>query len=229
MSDHNHAPQKNLDTLLNKWFSGDDVALEQLRSQAQFVQLPAGYTVFRSGDECRNYLVVIDGSVRVQALSPGGREVTLYRVTSGQSCVITTSCLISQEAYPAEGVTETETSALVLSQGSFNEALACSDGFRRFVFATQGQRLGDLIHRIEDVAFGRVDARLARLLFDRGRRNAGRVSATHQQLASELGTAREVVSRQLKAFERKGWVCVRRGSIEVLDEVSLSAVWKNQG
>lgn len=228
MSEQKQAPQINLDALLSEWFPGDDVALEQLRHQAQFVQLPAGYTVFRSGDACRNYLVVVDGSVRVQALSPGGREVTLYRVTSGQSCVITTSCLISHEVYPAEGVTETETSALILAQGSFNEALARSDAFRRFVFAAQGRRLSDLIHRVEDVAFGRVDVRLARLLFDRGRRNAGRVSATHQQLASELGTAREVISRHLKAFERKGWVHVRRGSIEVLDEVSLSAVWKDQ-
>ena len=226
MSEQKQAPQINLDALLSEWFPGDDVALEQLRHQAQFVQLPAGYTVFRSGDACRNYLVVVDGSVRVQALSPGGREVTLYRVTSGQSCVITTSCLISQEVYPAEGVTETETSALVLSQGSFNEALARSDAFRRFVFAAQGQRLSDLIRRIEDVAFGRVDVRLARLLIDRGRRNAGQISATHQQLASELGTAREVVSRQLKVFERQGWIRGHRGSIEVLNDESLARVWK---
>jgi len=218
--------RESLDVLFDDWFPQDDIVLEQLRHQLQLVELPAGYEVFRRGDACRNYLVVIDGSVRVQALSPGGREVTLYRVAGGQSCVITTSCLISQEVYPAEGITELETTALVLPQGAFNEMLGKSEAFRRFVFANQGQRLSDLIHRIEDVAFGRVDARLARLLFDQGRKSAGRVSATHQKLASELGTAREVVSRQLKVFERRGWIRVRRGSVEVLDAESLASVWK---
>ena len=221
-----HSARKSLDILFDDWFPQDDIVLEQLRHQLQLVELPAAYEVFRRGDACRNYLVVIDGSIRVQALSPGGREVTLYRVAGGQSCVITTSCLISQEVYPAEGITELETTALVLQQGAFNEMLGKSEAFRRFVFANQGQRLSDLIHRIEDVAFGRVDVRLARLLFDQGRKGAGRVSATHQKLASELGTAREVVSRQLKVFERRGWIRVGRGSIEVLDTESLASVWK---
>jgi CRP/FNR family transcriptional regulator len=221
-----NSARESLDVLFDDWFPQDDVALEQLRLQLQVVELPAGYEVFRRGDACRNYLVVIDGSVRVQALSPGGREVTLYRVAGGQSCVITTSCLISQEVYPAEGITELETTALVLPQGAFNEMLGKSEAFRRFVFANQGQRLSDLIHRIEDVAFGRVDARLARLLFDQGKQSAGRVSATHQKLASELGTAREVVSRQLKVFERRGWIRVGRGRVEVLDAESLASVWR---
>jgi CRP/FNR family transcriptional regulator len=171
--------------------------------------------------------VVIDGSVRVQALSPGGREVTLYRVGSGQSCVITTSCLIGQEDYPAEGVTETETTALILSQGVFKELLSKSEAFRRFVFANQGRRLSDLIHRVEDVAFGRVDARLARLLVGRSESGGGRISATHQQLASELGTAREVVSRQLKLFEKKGWIAVRRGAVEIHNPAALAEIWKD--
>ena len=226
MSVQKHSARESLDVLFDDWFPQDDIALEQMRRQLQVVELPAGYEVFRRGDACRNYLVVIDGSIRVQALSPGGREVTLYRVASGQSCVITTSCLISQEVYPAEGITEPETTALVLPQGAFNEMLGKSEAFRRFVFANQGQRLSDLIHRIEDVAFGRVDARLARLLFDRGKHSAGRVSATHQKLASELGTAREVVSRQLKVFERRGWIRVGRGRVEVLDAESLASVWK---
>jgi CRP/FNR family transcriptional regulator len=226
MSAQENSSQDKLERLLDEWFPGNDIALEQSRRQAQVVELPPGYEVFRHGDACRNYLIVIDGSVRVQALSPGGREVTLYRVTSGQSCVITTSCLISQEVYPAEGITESETSALVFPQGAFNELLGRSEAFRRFVFASQGQRLSDLIHRVEDVAFGRVDARLARMLVGQSKRNAGTVAATHQQLASELGTAREVVSRQLKVFERRGWIKVRRGSVEILDAESLARVWK---
>ncbi len=214
----------NTSAILEQWFPRDDVVLQQLGRQVQRVTLPASHVVFRRGDACRNYIVVVRGSVRVQTLSAGGREVVLYRVTDGQTCVITTSCLISEESYPAEGVTDVETEALVIPQAVFNEALGYSESFRRFVFANQGQRLGDLIQRVEDVAFGRVDARLARHLVDRCGRRPGTVSATHQQLASELGTAREVVSRQLKVFEKDGLIAVRRGLVEILDPDALARV-----
>jgi len=213
--------------LLDQWFPGNDTVMQQLRAQVQFVKLAPDQSVFHRGDPCRNYLVVVSGSVRVQALSAGGREVVLYRVTDGQSCVITTSCLISHESYPAEGVTEAETLAMVIAQGLFNEALGKSEAFRRYVFANQGQRLSDLIQRVEDVAFGRVDARLARVLVDRCGNQPGLITATHQQLASELGTAREVVSRQLKVFGKNGWIVVHRGSVEVLRPHALSQVWKD--
>jgi CRP/FNR family transcriptional regulator len=164
--------------------------------------------------------------MRVQARSASGREVVLYRVTNAQSCVITTSCLISDETYPADGVTETETTTLVISKGVFNEVLGRSGTFRQFIFANQGQRLSDLIHRIEGVAFGRVDERLARRLFDHSQHHGGNVSTTHQQLASELGTAREVISRQLKIFEKQGWIRVSRGNVEVLQPQALEKIWK---
>ena len=101
--------------------------------------------------------------------------------------------------------------------------------FRRFVFANQGRRLSDLIRRVEDVAFGRVDARLARMLVERCGREPGSITATHLQLASELGTAREVVSRQLKVFEKNGWIAVHRGVVEVLQPRALSRVWEAAG
>lgn len=208
--------------MLDTWFPGTGAAQHTLRAQVQTVVVPQGRMVFHRGDPCRNYLVVTEGCVRVQVLSQGGREVVLYRVTDGQSCVITTSCLISREAYPAEGVTERETSALVIPRGTFNEALGCSEAFRHFVFTGQGQRLSDLIQRVEDVAFGRVDARLAKHLLDRCLSGAASINATHQQLAGELGTAREVISRQLKVFERNGWIAVHRGAVEVLQPQALS-------
>ncbi|MFQ5642708.1 MAG: Crp/Fnr family transcriptional regulator [Thiogranum sp.] len=220
---------KSVAELLDEWFPPDDLTLKALRNRVRNVRLPAGYTVFRRGDVCRDYLVVVNGSVRVQTLSTGGREVVLYRVGDGQSCVITTSCVISHEAYPAEGITETPTDALVISQDLFNEALGRSERFREFVFSSQGRRLGDLIRRVEDVAFGRIDARLAKHLVDRCENRPGLVAATHQQLASELGTAREVISRQLKVFERKEWIAVHRGSVEVLQPRALSGVWRDAG
>ena len=213
--------------LLDHWFPAEDIVLQQLREQLQLVRLPAGRDVFRLGDPCGSYLVVVNGMVRVQALSASGREVVLYRVTDGQSCVITTACLISGDVYPAEGVTEAETTALAVPQGVFTELLGRSAAFRSFVFSSQGQRLSDLIQRIEDVAFGRVDGRLARMLLDRSKANGGAILATHQQLASELGTAREVISRQLKVFEKQGWIRVQRGSVEVLQPQALVSICKD--
>jgi len=217
---------QNVEELLDAWFPENDVST-QLRAQVQRVHLPAGEAVFQRGDTCRNYMVVVDGCVRIQVLSTGGREVVLYRVGDGQSCVITTSCLISHEAYPAEGITERATDALIIPKELFNEALAHSESFRKFVFASQGQRLGDLIKRVEDVAFGRIDARLAKHLVDRCENEPGLITATHQQLASELGTAREVVSRQLKVFEKQAWIAVHRGSVEILQPQALSRVWQD--
>ncbi len=209
------------DDLLERLFPAAEPGLEALRRGVGQVCLPAGQVVFRRGDPCRNYLLVVQGSVRVQVLAANGREITLYRVRDGQSCVITTSCLISIESYPAEGVAEVETTALVVPQSVFDQALGDSAEFRRFVFANQGQRLGDLIQRVEDVVFGRIDVRLARLLMTLSEHGAQPIAITHQQLASELGSAREVISRQLKQFAGRDWVCIGRGVIEVKAPAAL--------
>lgn len=207
-------------------FPGDSPKQIALRQQIKPASLPAGQNVFHRGDACQNYLILVSGSVKVQVLSPGGREVVLYRVLDGESCVITTSCLISHETYPAEGITEMDTVALIIPCPVFEESLAHSPTFREFVFSNQGRRLGDLIQRVEDIAFGRLDERLARLLSERSERGDRAVAATHQELAGELGTAREVVSRQLKVFEQNGWIVTHRGSVDVVDADALDSLWQ---
>lgn len=152
-----------------------------------------------------NLLLVLQGSVRVQQLSETGREIVLYRVAAGESCVMTTAALIAQDSYAAYGITETACRAVMIPRPLFDDLLARSEPFRRLVFASYAQRIADLFAVIEALAFQRVDIRLAQRLL----RLAGadhRVTATHQQLATELGTAREVVSRQLQEFHRRGWI-----------------------
>ena len=190
-----------------------------LKRGAQLVDLPAGQAVFGTGDACHNYLLVIDGSVRVQMTSESGREIVLYRVDSGESCVLTTSCLLAHETYAAEGVTETPVRAVAIPARLFLDLLGRSAALRNFVFTTYGSRIADLMMLVEEVAFGRLDLRLARFLLKHG--VGDELDATHQALAVELGTAREVVSRQLKEFERQGWVKLSRGRIHVLDPVAL--------
>lgn len=199
----------------------DEEARRLLLGAAHNVVLPAGTVLFQEGSHCESYMLVLEGSVRVQKLSETGREIVLYRVERGQSCVLTTSCLMTREDYGAEGIAETEIHAVMLPAQPFRALLAQSDIFRDFVFAAYASRIAGLLLLIEEVAFGRIDARLAQWLLTRGAED-GQWRGTHQDLAVELGTAREVVSRQLKEFERRGWVSLFRGRIDIIDKTALA-------
>lgn len=201
----------------------DPDSARMLEGAARTITIPAGTVLFQDGTECSSYVLVMDGSIRVQKVSEGGREIVLYRVESGQSCVLTTNCLIAREDYAAEGIAETEVRALVLPAATFRQLLGKSEAFRDFVFAAYATRIADLLMLIEEVAFGRIDVRLAGWL--RGHADGqGEIRATHQDIATELGTAREVISRQLKEFERRGWVTLHRGRIQVKDGAGLAAL-----
>jgi CRP/FNR family transcriptional regulator len=199
----------------------DPESARLLESTARIIGVPAGTVLFQDGSECQAYVLVLDGSVRVQKVSENGREIVLYRVEAGQSCVLTTNCLIAREDYAAQGIAETDIRALVLPAATFRALLAKSEAFRDFVFSAYATRIGDLLMLIEEVAFGRIDVRLAGWL----RQRAGSaIRVTHQEVAVELGTAREVISRQLKEFERRGWVALGRGRIEVTDAAGLATL-----
>lgn len=201
----------------------DDPVGLRIVSEAQPLRVPPHTTVFRIGDACENYLLVIQGSVRVRQTAPNGREIVLYRVGPGESCVLTTSCLLGADTYAAEGVTESEVEAIAIPAPAFHRAVASSTGFREFVFAGFGQRLSSLMTLVEEVAFGRLEARLAQRLLQFADEQ-GMVSRTHQELATEIGSAREVISRQLKEFERQGWVALHRGKVEIRDREALATL-----
>ncbi len=198
-----------------------DDKVRALMTNAQRMQVPAAKEVFTPGAECRNYLLVLDGSVRVQLLTASGREIVLYHVNRGDSCVLTTSCLLGGDQYPAVGITREPVTALALPAEEFHVALDESAAFRQFVFARLGKRLAEVMGRIEEVAFGPIDARLARSLLDLSGEQA-LLTVTHQQLAAELGSAREVISRHLKRFEERGLVRLGRGTIALLDRARLA-------
>ena len=206
--------------------NADDPAIDRILAKAKTVSVPAGTSIFNPGSPCQHYLLVIEGSVRVQLVAENGREVVLYRVRNGESCILTTSCLLSAEHYPAEGIAETEVKALALPQSAFNEGLDQSPAFRRFVFANLGQRFAAVVTRMEEVAFHSIDSRLADALLKRSDQHA-HAAITHQALALELGTAREVISRHLKRFEAQGWVQLSRGTITLIDTDALAKTRNN--
>jgi len=196
---------------------------KKILTEAKKVNLPAGSTVFYQGASCDNFLLVMQGSVKVFTRSHNGREIVLYRVEQGQSCTLTTSCLLANNTYPAEGVTETDIEALVIPVNEFNQGLANSNSFRQFVFNTYGQRLCEVICLVNDVSFNRIDIRLAKQLLSHADYQL-KVNKTHQELATELGSAREVISRQLKVFSNKNWLLLGRGKIEITSEKALESL-----
>jgi CRP/FNR family transcriptional regulator len=184
------------------------------------VDLPAGTRIFGPGQSPENYLLLLEGTVRVQQVSENGREIVLYRVAAGQSCALTTACLMGYEDYQAEGVAETAVTAVAIPRATFDEAIARSAAFRKFVFTAFSVNVTTLFKLIEEVAFSRIDERLAQRLLQLADA-AGHIEITHQQLAAELGSAREVIGRQLNEFQRRGWVTTSRGSIDLTNPGGL--------
>jgi len=197
-----------------------DPALLDMLAAAREVSLDSGAVVFHAGASCQAYLLVLEGTVLVQFTTESGRDVVLYHVGAGNSCVLTTSCLLGSVPYPAEGITQSPVRALTISATEFMRAMNASPEFRAFVLRNVGRRFAEVIGRMTDVAFGQIDSRLARALLEASR-TAPRAGITHEALAGELGSAREVVSRHLKRFEQCGWVRLGRGHIEVVDRAAL--------
>jgi CRP/FNR family transcriptional regulator len=195
-----------------------DAALARFLRTGRVVELPAGAGVFHAGDPCRAYMLVLSGRVVVRLTSEGGREVTLYEVPAGDACVLTTACLLGNQAYTADAVALTDVTACVFERAAFESALDASPALRRFVLGHLSQRLGSMISRFDEVAFGDIDRRLARTLLADG---ADQVRQTHESLAVAAGTAREVVSRHLKRFAARGWVELGRGVVVIRDRQAL--------
>ncbi|MBU2993152.1 Crp/Fnr family transcriptional regulator [Octadecabacter sp. 1_MG-2023] len=197
-----------------------------LTTRSVIIDVPEGVTLFGPKNSPENMLFLLDGTVRVQQVSETGHEIVLYRIQAGQSCVLTTACLLAYEDYAADGITETPVQAAAVPRDVFDDLVSQSKSFRDFVFAAFSKRITDLFRMIDEVAFQRIDVRLAdRLLSLAGPDDV--VKTTHQKLSVELGTAREVVSRQLQEFHRRGWIDQARGSVTLLDVDQLKRLAKH--
>jgi len=198
----------------------DEATLEALLRDSSVLSLPVNERVFGPGLAPQNFLLLIDGTIRVQQTASNGREIVLYRISAGESCALTTACLMGYERYQAEAIVEVETRAVAVPRKLFDELVSSSADFRRFVFAAFSHRITGLFRVIEEVAFSRMDIRLAAKLLELSN-DADTLDVTHQNLATELGSVREVVSRQLGEFQRRGWVEVNRGQVQLLDRAAL--------
>jgi len=197
--------------------NGIDAKIRQrVADQVQTVSVPTGTVLFDEAQPCSGFPFIIQGSVRVLKSAANGRELPLYRVLPGETCIISSSCLLGHIAYNARGVAQGETTLVLLPRALFDELLS-APSFRDFIFQLFAERMADLMQLVEEVAFRKLDQRLAALLLGKGKM----VHATHQHLADELGSVREMVSRLLKGFAEQKIVALGREQIEILDPSRL--------
>jgi CRP/FNR family transcriptional regulator, anaerobic regulatory protein len=191
-------------------------APERARLDALPVQtLPRGSRVFGPGDTAQGFAVVLSGRIEVSLTGPSGREILLYAVEPGQSCIQTTLGLLGDEPYSGDAEAATETRLVLLPAPLFHGLMDRSPPFRAFVFRAFATRMNEMTRLLERVAFTRIEARLARALLDTAK--DGAVEATHAELAARIGSAREVVSRRLEAMAKRGWVSTDRGRVVLRD------------
>lgn len=192
---------------------------QRLMATMQSMTVPAGTVLFDERQPCLGFPFVLAGSIRVTKAAANGRELPLYRVLPGESCIITSSCLLGHAAYNARGTTEAASTLILLPRNLFDELLGQA-AFRDFVFNQFAERMAELMQLVEEVAFRKLDQRLASLLLGKGRV----LHTTHQQLADELGSVREMVSRLLKGFAEQGLVRLGREQVEILEPAGLRLI-----
>ena len=184
------------------------------------LSVPQGTVLFHAGDSCSGFVVLHEGSIKVSLTAENGREIILYRVRPGEICLQTFGCLINDHPYGAEGIAETDVTLELLPKVIFEQRVATDAQFRERLFGAVASRFADMEQLVEDVALTGFTARLARGLL-RLRDANGHVHATHETLATEIGSGRAAVSRGLGAFAREGLIAIERGRIVVLNSDGL--------
>lgn len=199
--------------------AGPELRRELLQT-ASLARIPTGRDVFVMGDEAEAIALLLTGVVRVYKVGETGREITLYRFGLGESCILTANAILNQQSFPAIATVEQEAEVVLIPAAAFREWVRRTDFWREFVFDLLSQRLASVMAIVDEVAFRRMDARLADLLLRRGQA-ANPIPITHQELAAELGSSREVISRLLEDLANRGAIRLARGSVEIADFQAL--------
>ncbi|MBI5055858.1 MAG: Crp/Fnr family transcriptional regulator [Nitrospirae bacterium] len=195
---------------------------KQITEHALVVRIPKGKFVFLEGDECKQLALVLSGTVRVYKPAESGREITLYRLGKGESCILTASCIFNNGQFPAIAIIEEDVEAALVPAAIFRNWINRYEIWRDYIFNLLSRRLSDILATVEEVTFRRMDMRIAEYLLKLAHTHKDGINITHQDIAMELGTSREVVSRILKHFESDNIISLGRGTISITDLNGLS-------
>ncbi|HSQ89487.1 Crp/Fnr family transcriptional regulator [Romboutsia sp.] len=203
-------------------------AKDIIKSSLIVKNFDSDYTLIHEGSSCLGFSLIIDGAIRVYKLSDKGREATLYKLNSGDTCYLSMSCMLSSDSYPAFAeVIEPATIAFIPSN-IFNKYVYNTLEFQKYIFKNLYSKFNDVLEVLEEIAFERIDVRIAKhlLLTSQKTNNSKFLYLTQEKIAQELGTSREVVSRMLADFKNKDILTSQRGKITILDFEKLNAVTK---
>jgi len=189
---------------------------KQLEAIGKPVSIPKGVTLLSPGSPVEAVVIPTKGSIRVFSASENGRSIGLYWVGPQETCIIGTSCLFNDSKYPAFACSETATEALTVPVHQFRELFEKDAQVQNFIFSLISFRLLAVMELVSEVAFNKVDSRLAKFLLKR-KNEADLISLTHDEIAQSLGTTREVVSRMLKNYANEGWIEQSHGNIALRD------------
>jgi CRP/FNR family transcriptional regulator len=195
--------------------------IRDFKDNAYFAKIPSGRDIFVEGDEVDGIALMMSGVVRVYKLGETGREITLYRFGEGESCVITANAILNQQGFPAIAQVEQDAEAVMIPAEVFSNWVKQYDPWRDFVFSLVSDRLASVMEIVDEVAFQRMDRRVASFLLNRSKLQ-NPILITHQEIANEIGSSREVISRLLEDFSNRELVRLSRGEIQILDFEGLN-------
>ena len=219
MLDENHFERISL--ALPFLQSASHQLIRDFKDNAYFAKIPSGRDIFVEGDQVDGIALMMSGVVRVYKLGETGREITLYRFGEGESCVITANAILNQQDFPAIAQVEQDAEAVMIPAEVFSNWVKQYDPWRDFVFGLVSDRLASVMEIVDEVAFQRMDRRVASFLLNRSELQ-NPILITHQEIANEIGSSREVISRLLEDFSNRELVRLSRGEIQILDFEGLN-------
>ncbi|PHS31380.1 MAG: hypothetical protein COA95_06160 [Methylophaga sp.] len=192
-----------------------------LQHHVEEITAPAGTIIASPGDICQNLIVLLEGQVRIYRPAEDGRSITLYNVGKGESCTLTASCILNTTAFPAIAKVEKDAKGFVISAKQVQKWLKTEPIWQNYMFSLLSQRIVALISLVDALAFQNLDVRLAYWLLDHSQ-SQSIINTTHQRIADDLASSREVISRLLKEFEVNGCLNLARGYVELINREKLS-------
>ena len=213
--------QINIDPIFPLFEEADLEIRDEFQRCSVYKKIEKGLIIANEGDDVNSFALVINGSVRIYKIGETGRGITLYRVQRGESCILTAACALSQISFPAYANVEDAIEIIVVPANVFRQWVNVYEIWRRYVFSLLAQRLSGILATIEEVAFRRVDVRLIEYLIHISQYKGLSIQKTHQEIARELGSAREVINRMLKDMESENLIILSRGVIQIKDILSL--------
>lgn len=194
---------------------------DALRAQSMLKTLENRQVLVPGGAECAYLPFVLEGVLRIYKVSEAGKEVTLYRIEQGESCILSATCILNGGSFPAIAEAEQHTQILLLPAPLLSRLVEEDSACRRFIFDQYARRLDAVLTLVEEVTFHHMDMRIAAFLLRNATESGAAVSITHGEIAAELGTSREVVTRILADFESDKVISTSRGKITILKRAAL--------